>query len=350
MREIIAAFCDEIHDIQRFGDRLRQQTGTRLIDWVDHFALPASDCLESRLEQTGFLPHDHVRYGVWDHPGGLFPQVVTHPNPTWRLAVRVESVADFLAAQGLEPRHTRLKASRSRHFERLASERHSEFEFWVVERHGYRGWETSELTSGHVEAVLDYDRGVWAAVAALRRSLSTVSQRLANWSAPPSPIWGPAVPPTCSSRPNAATGPAAIAPPDSKMPARMPLVWAGPTTITTPTAAAANTFCPLIGSLEDLGLVCRERFYAGREAGWGAQVLEQEESQVVVFADVDLSAAEVCDDFAHAPLSPAGAFRHRRTVVPSARRGIPRAGNAPSGVPIRFRRRPDAVRSRRASA
>jgi hypothetical protein len=32
-------------------------------------------------------------------------------------------------------------------------------------------------------------------------------------------------------------------------------------------------------------------------------VLEQEESQVVVFADVDLSAAEVSDDFAHAPLA-----------------------------------------------
>ncbi len=63
-------------------------------------------------------------------------------------------------------------------------------------------------------------------------------------------------------------------------------------------------FPRLIALLEDLGLISRERFYAGREAGWGAQVLEQEESQVVVFADVDLSAAEVSDDFAHAPLSP----------------------------------------------
>ena len=61
-------------------------------------------------------------------------------------------------------------------------------------------------------------------------------------------------------------------------------------------------FLPLIALMEEMGLVCRERFYAGREAGWGAQVLEQEESQVVVFADVDLSAAEVSDDFAHAPL------------------------------------------------
>ena len=30
-------------DIRRFGDLYAKQTGTRLIDWVDHFALPASD-------------------------------------------------------------------------------------------------------------------------------------------------------------------------------------------------------------------------------------------------------------------------------------------------------------------
>ena len=112
------------------------------------------------------------------------------------------------------------------------------------------------------------------------------------------------MPPTCFSRPNAATGPAATAPRDFKRPGRTPWAWAGPTTITTPTAAAATTSARLIALLEDLGFVCRERFYAGREAGWGAQVLEQEESEVVVFADVDLSAEEVSDDFAHAPLSP----------------------------------------------
>jgi hypothetical protein len=67
-------------------------------------------------------------------------------------------------------------------------------------------------------------------------------------------------------------------------------------------------FARLIALLEKLGLVCRERFYAGREAGWGAQVLEQPESGGVVFADVDLTAAEVDGDFAHQGLSPRGHF------------------------------------------
>jgi hypothetical protein len=58
----------------------------------------------------------------------------------------------------------------------------------------------------------------------------------------------------------------------------------------------------LIATLEQMGFHCRERFYAGREAGWGAQVLEQPECRVVIFADVDLSPEELTGDFAHEAL------------------------------------------------
>jgi hypothetical protein len=52
-----------------------------------------------------------------------------------------------------------------------------------------------------------------------------------------------------------------------------------------------------------MGFHCRERFYAGKEAGWGAQVIEQPQARVVIFADVDLSPEEVAADFAHEPLA-----------------------------------------------
>lgn len=64
------------------------------------------------------------------------------------------------------------------------------------------------------------------------------------------------------------------------------------------------SFSRLIGLLEMLGFVCRERFYAGREAGWGAQVIEQPVCGVVIFADVDLSPEEITGDFSHERLSP----------------------------------------------
>ena len=46
----------------------------------------------------------------------------------------------------------------------------------------------------------------------------------------------------------------------------------------------------------------RERFYAGLEAGWGAQVIEHPNCGVVIFADVDLSPDEIANDFSHLPL------------------------------------------------
>ena len=48
---------------------------------------------------------------------------------------------------------------------------------------------------------------------------------------------------------------------------------------------------------------CRERFYAGEQAGWGAQVLEQPVVGIVVFADVDLQPEELSGDFAHEGLA-----------------------------------------------
>jgi hypothetical protein len=58
----------------------------------------------------------------------------------------------------------------------------------------------------------------------------------------------------------------------------------------------------LIQILETFGFHARERFYAGAEAGWGAQVMEQPVCRFAVFADVDLSPEEVEADFAHRPL------------------------------------------------
>lgn len=53
-----------------------------------------------------------------------------------------------------------------------------------------------------------------------------------------------------------------------------------------------------------LGFVDRERFYAGAEAGWGAQIFEHPVSRVVIFADVDMAPDELNVDYASADLPP----------------------------------------------
>jgi hypothetical protein len=65
-----------------------------------------------------------------------------------------------------------------------------------------------------------------------------------------------------------------------------------------------ENFSRIVRIFESLGMRSRERFYAGAQAGWGAQVLEHPVTKEAVFADVDLEPGESAGDFAHDGLSP----------------------------------------------
>jgi hypothetical protein len=64
-------------------------------------------------------------------------------------------------------------------------------------------------------------------------------------------------------------------------------------------------FVDLMRALEKLGFERRERYYAGAQAGWGAQILEQPVEGLVAFCDVDLQPEETEIDFSRQPLPPA---------------------------------------------
>jgi hypothetical protein len=64
-------------------------------------------------------------------------------------------------------------------------------------------------------------------------------------------------------------------------------------------------FVDLVVFLLKLGFAKRERYYAGAEAGWGAQISEQPVASIVVFADVDLMPDETELDFSTHKLPPA---------------------------------------------
>jgi hypothetical protein len=72
--------------------------------------------------------------------------------------------------------------------------------------------------------------------------------------------------------------------------------------------SSRENFSSLIRIFEMMGYICREKFYAGEEAGWGAQILEHPVCDVVLFADVDLFKEETEVDFPHSGLG------HRREL------------------------------------
>jgi hypothetical protein len=53
----------------------------------------------------------------------------------------------------------------------------------------------------------------------------------------------------------------------------------------------------------NLGFKRRERYYAGEEAGWGAQIVEQPIEGIIIFNDVDLNPDEVEVDFSRRALA-----------------------------------------------
>ncbi|MBE0597190.1 MAG: hypothetical protein IH614_07975, partial [Desulfuromonadales bacterium] len=61
-------------------------------------------------------------------------------------------------------------------------------------------------------------------------------------------------------------------------------------------------FARLVELFSLLGFHLRERFYAGDEAGWGAQLMENPTAGLTLFLDVDLAPQEIATDFARESL------------------------------------------------
>jgi hypothetical protein len=258
--------------------------------------------LEARLAAAGYAAAGNTKHQLWKHADGMFPAIALHAGSQRRLMVRVESVADFLFAKGLDDR-VPIDGLPQAAWRRARAAAEGAYELWVVERHGYEGRELVELPPAPVptmelhreafrrrqrEFERDDDGFAHARrlIAAAKRDLG-VDRACDLFFAAEREYW--------QARNRA--GRIQKVRQDS-----LGLGWANHDHHTY--RASREQFANLIGTLEDLGMVCRERFYAGREAGWGAQVLEQPGARIVVFADVDLTPDEVAGDFAHQPLGP----------------------------------------------
>ena len=295
--------------IEEFARRLLRETGTRLVDWVDHVALPADSEIAGQLGEAGFERSDDRGRVLWRHPAGAFPAIEVHPKTAWRLVLHVESVADFLVAQRIDG-GTPIKGDPWTPLRKARVASQGSGEFWVVERHGARGWEPVEVRPEQVAAALRHhdalrrrrrhfaqpEQGFDHALALVREAAADLGTHWACdlFFAAEREYW--------MGRNRASR----------VQKARQDLLGLGWANHDHHTYRSSRVcFHRLVAVLEALGLECRERFYAGREAGWGAQVLEQPVAGIVVFADVDLAPEEVFGDFAHQEdshscLSPAG--------------------------------------------
>jgi hypothetical protein len=300
----VAKWVKEIVDAVPFlatlQARMRIETGTQLQDWVDHLALGKSRVTDDELTSLGFDCVSTKTGAVWCHTGGLFPPIRLIQSDEVHLALKVDSVSDFLFAhqlaakidgEGHSPCRTAVVAQSG------------STTVSVIERHGVSGMAPITCEPKHIQQATavyetfrlrrrDFESDQQGFEEAFRLVEAACDQIGVDW--------------TCSLffaaereywqwRNHAAQI-------QGKRQNRLGLGWANHDHHTY--RSSREHFASLIKLLERLGMKCRERFYGGAEAGWGAQVLEQPVAGIVVFADVDLSPKEVAGDFAHEGLPP----------------------------------------------
>jgi hypothetical protein len=301
----LEAFTEANRFAHRLSERMRMETGTLLLDWVDYLVVPSGD--QKRLQQVGFV-HDveaetpaHL-IAFW-HPEAMLPRVLIErertPGSPAIVALRCESISDFLVAHGLSREPEGAPYSR---FRRVLVAEENGTRLKVIERRGYRGY-VPVRPAGEVEDLLkaaelwrtrprqfaDDAEGFRHTHALLEHLVELVGPDLACHAvfAEERAYW---------QRRNRA-GRVQKARQDA-----LGLGWANHDHHTF--RSSRQHFIDLMMALVKLGFERRERYYTGAQAGWGAQILEQPVERIVAFCDVDLEPSETEIDFSREPLPP----------------------------------------------
>ena len=296
----INAFLAKNTFAARLAARMHAETGTEFFEWTDHFVVSHNH--EAAFRAAGFVTEvtDVATFHtVLAHPHAMLPRVIVSlmADPSAApisLAVRPEFLADFMARHGLTGSPIGAPCARYRIID---VSRENGALLQAVERLGYRGFIVSEPRPGFADAVLkvrelwrtrkrDFandDDGEKHAFEVQQKCLDLVGVDVACelFFAEERDFW------MLRNRAGRV---------QKLRQDRLGLGWANHDHHTF--RCSRRHFPGLVRFLMNLGLEKRERFYAGAEAGWGAQVMETATVGIVVFADVDLQPDEVDRDYA----------------------------------------------------
>lgn len=306
---LVAEAVGKSAELAEFSARLAAQTSTRLQDWLDTVAGPVT---VDELAAVGYQPasQQDARHQdtLWRHPGAQLPAVI--PAEHYELALRVDDIAAFATSYARAAGHDRaaeLEGSPLSGYRRAAVAEQNGVVLAGVERRSWAaGVRPQVFTADQARAASQ----AWQLLAERPRTLAGADGVRAQLPAARAAV-ELAGPDLAASyflqqergywQRHNAVGALQHARQD-----RLGLGWGNNDHHTFRSSRAA--FAPLIGFLTSLGFGTRERFYAGAQAGWGAQVLEHPGCGGVIFADVDLAADEVDLDFAHAELPETGRY------------------------------------------
>ncbi len=307
--ECLDQFAASVPPVGALQARMATQTNNRLVDWLDHLVLVDGDAVQGRLADLGFEPEDAPAAPgdtVYHHPGGVFPWLLLRqetsaaPGDVVTAAISVEDVSAFLMAQRVS---ASIEGAVLGPYRRARVWQSGGYEFLAVERRAYRGFVPLRMEPDHALHYLRaYER--WAtrprlfddARAGMEHTLALARSLVGDLGTDAAAWVFLQAEQVCWQQRNRA---------GQVQKNRQDSLGLG---LANRDHAAfrssRETFEMLIQILETFGFRPRERFYAGAEAGWGAQVMEQAACRFAIFADVDLAPDEVEGDFAHRTLVP----------------------------------------------
>lgn len=293
----IVYVLDALPDARAYANRLFREAGIRFTDVIGSIVIDRGFTELHGFKAAGW---EQESTDFFANPTGIFPAVSLCDQGGVDIVTKVESVADFLAGTGIE---REIGGEPGAPYRWASVARQAGTAEWLVAEHhagrlpGYsddrpdvtdvidaserfrmraRSFETDERAFAHARGLIDHaaarigpdyacdlffaaEREYW-----MRRNRAAQVQYARQQ--------------------------------------RLGLGWANHDHHTY--RSSREHFTRVIAIWEKLGFVCRERFYAGAEAGWGAQVMEHPVCGIVTFNDVDLSPDELMTDFAHEPLPP----------------------------------------------
>ena len=289
--ERLAEFVATMPKVRAFSTALLATTGSRLSDWLDHLVLIDGTLPRRQLADLGFEPEDvpaDPGHTVYHHPAAIFPRVLLRgeagrePGTTVAAAIQVEDISHFLMANQLS---ASIEGTLVSPLRRASVWRDGDLEFLAVERRGHSGYVPTGMPPDYPARYLhaherwatrprlfpDEQTGMSHTLELARSMVSDMGTHTAAW------IAFSAERAHWQQRNRAAQVQKASQD-------KLGLGWANHDHHTF--RSSRHVFPILIEILETFGFHPRERFYAGEQAGWGAQVMEQPVCLFAVFADV----------------------------------------------------------------
>src|SRR3972149_11953802 len=291
----------------KLSSRMEHETSTRFFDWIDHVVLPENIVRAKDMEELGFLEVPDVEapsgMRVFVHSKTVLFPILLSTKKFTEVALKPERLDHFIQVIG---KNFPIEGDIYAPYRKAVIFTQGDYILSATERRGYQGFRIHEKSSDaweyrqaleiffcreqHFENFQEGMDSTQKLVEDMCKKLSPARVTDAFFRAERM-YW---------ERRNRA-GQLQKARQD-----RLGLGWGNHDHHTY--RSSRKNFTKLIKIFQTLGFTCREKFYAGDEAGWGAQLLEHPQCKIIIFADIDLQKEEKKVDFFRQELKQANQF------------------------------------------